>query len=170
MSYLARKITRAKWDARGDFAAGEIPADAVTADLRTSGNTLSFWKLELLGNDEICRTALALATAAERIDPMDLVWVHEEIVTANGIILNPSAGRTPVAALREDHVDMEKLDLDRLSSVATFIRDALALDQHKRFTRTELIGVIAEAVSNDLLSLDDLQPKVRKEIEKRLSN
>ena len=33
--FLARKITRAKWSNKAELSADEIPADAVTADLRT---------------------------------------------------------------------------------------------------------------------------------------
>ena len=44
MSVLARKISRAKWEATKDLGDGEIQADAVSADLRTMGNTLSFWR------------------------------------------------------------------------------------------------------------------------------
>ena len=40
---LARKISRAKWDPKAGLTADEIPADAVTADLRTQDNALSFW-------------------------------------------------------------------------------------------------------------------------------
>jgi hypothetical protein len=41
---LARKTTRAKWQPKPDLAEGEIAADAVTVDSRTTGNTLSFWR------------------------------------------------------------------------------------------------------------------------------
>ncbi|TVR63975.1 MAG: hypothetical protein EA420_06150 [Candidatus Competibacteraceae bacterium] len=91
MAYLARKITRPKWESREGFAAGEIPADAVTADLRTTGNTLSFWTCEPPPDDGIRAVVLALATGADRLDRMDLVWVEEEAFRANGIALNPSA-------------------------------------------------------------------------------
>lgn len=39
MAVLTRKISRAKWEASEDLDEGEIQADAVSADLRTSGNT-----------------------------------------------------------------------------------------------------------------------------------
>jgi hypothetical protein len=78
MVYLARKITCAKWESREGFAAGGIPADAVTADLRTTGNTLSFWKCEPPPDDGIGAVVLGLATGAARIDWLDLVWVEED--------------------------------------------------------------------------------------------
>lgn len=165
MVYLARKITRAKWESREGFAEGEIPADAVTADLRTSGNTLSFWKCELPPNDGIRAVVLALATGADRIDRMDLVWVEEDTFRANGIALNPSEGRTPVASLRDQHVDLIRLDLGRLTKVATLLAQALAQNQQRRFTRKEVIEIVVEAIRHDLLSASELDAKVREEIE-----
>ena len=40
MPYLVRKVTRAKWDRRDGLAENEIPADAVTSDLRTTNNLM----------------------------------------------------------------------------------------------------------------------------------
>ena len=165
MVYLARKITRAKWESREGFAAGEIPADAVTADLRTTGNTLSFWKCELPPDDGSRAVVLALATGADRIDRMDLVWVAEDALLAQGIALHPSEGRTPVASLRGQHVDLIQLDLGRLAKVATLLAQALARHQQRRFTRKEVIQIVVDAIHHDLLSASELDPGVREEIE-----
>ena len=64
MSVLARKISRAKWEATKDLGDGEIQADAVSADLRTMGNTLSFWRCASASDDALGRTVLAMAAAA----------------------------------------------------------------------------------------------------------
>jgi hypothetical protein len=169
MVYLARKITRAKWESREGFAAGEIPADAVTADLRTTGNTLSFWKCEPPPEDGIRAVVLALATGADRIDRMDLVWVAEDALHAQGIALHPSEGRTPVASLRGQHFDLIQLDLGRLAKVATLLAQALARHQQRRFTRKEVIQIVAEAIHHNLLSASELDPGVRKEIENAIA-
>ena len=45
--FLARKITHAKWkrqDLLPHLTSDEISADAVTADLRTSEDSLSLWR------------------------------------------------------------------------------------------------------------------------------
>ena len=171
MSYLIRKVTRAKWERENNFALDEIPADAVTVDLRTNSNTLSFWQLEMPShNDEICRIALALATAAERIDRMDLTWIDKNRVSSQGISIKPSDGQTPVKSLRGNHVDVTTLDLGRLCRVATWIDEALTQHQHRRFTRKEIIQIITEAVHKNLVSINDLKDKVRDEIGKEFDN
>lgn len=169
MPCLVRKVTRAKWDRRDGLAEEEIPADAVTADLRTADNALSFWKCETPSYDEICQTVLALATAAQRIDRLDVAWVEEDTFHAHSISLNPSAGRTPVANLRSRHVDVEKLDMGRLSIVATLLAEALAQGQHRRLTKKEVIDIVVEAVRQNLVSVDELEPKVKEEIEKSIA-
>ncbi len=170
MPYLARKITRAKWEFRDELGVDEIPADAVTADLRTTDNTLSFWKIEKPSDEEIRLTALALATGADRIDRLDLAWVEEDGFRGDGLSLNPNDGRTPVVSLRKSHVDVIKLDLNRLCKIAASVSQAIYRGQHQRFTKKELIKIIVEAVVNGLLSPSDLAPNVKEEIEKELGN
>lgn len=42
--FLARMISRSKWEPKSRMHAEEISADAVTGDLRTQDNSLSFWR------------------------------------------------------------------------------------------------------------------------------
>ena len=71
--FLARKITRAKW-VSADLDSGEIPADAVTADLRTKNNTLSFWQCGDGTEEGLNEAVLALAAAGQRVENIDIVW------------------------------------------------------------------------------------------------
>lgn len=169
MTYLVRKITRTKWEPTEALAADEIPADAVTVDLRTTSNTLSFWMLDMPSNDaEIRSIVLALVTGAERIDRMDVTWIARDTLDAQNISLAPSDGRTPVESLRSKHVDATKIDLIRLCGVATQIAEALRLSQYRRYTKKELVQIIVEAIRDKRVSIDDLAPKVREEVEKKL--
>ena len=60
--FLARKITRAKWDTGQELSAGEISADAVTSDLRTKENTLSFWRCRTETNGDVEDAVLGFGT------------------------------------------------------------------------------------------------------------
>ena len=57
--YLVRKITRAKWDRTDQLGEVEIPADAVTADLRTTDNALSLWASPDAAGDGLTDAVLA---------------------------------------------------------------------------------------------------------------
>lgn len=58
--YLARKITLSKWEARQGLSEDEIAADAVTADLRTQKNGLSFWRCCPETNGDVEKAVLAI--------------------------------------------------------------------------------------------------------------
>lgn len=79
MTYLVRKITRIKWDVAEGLAKSEIPADAISVDLRTKSNALSFWQCASESSDDIAEVALALAAAGGNIGPMDLVWLPRKL-------------------------------------------------------------------------------------------
>ena len=82
--FLARKISRAKWDPKDDLADGEIAADAVTADLRTNGNRLSLWRCGDGTPEEIDDVVLALIASYDRVGVCDVAWIAEEELTAVG--------------------------------------------------------------------------------------
>lgn len=83
--FLARKITRAKWDTGQGLSAGEISADAVTSDLRTKENTLSFWNCRTETNGDVEDAVLAIAAAGDRLDRLDVVWLaYDELTPASG--------------------------------------------------------------------------------------
>ena len=70
-----------------------------------------------------------------------------------------------MASLRGQHIDLIQLDLGRLAKVATLLAQALARHQQRRFTRKEVIEIVVEAIRHDLLSVSELDAKVREEIE-----
>jgi hypothetical protein len=167
MSVLARKITRAKWDARGELADGEIPADAVTVDLRTTGNTLSFWSCDA-GTDVGLKAALiALATGAEHIETIDIAWVTQQDLEQKELEVLPTEGETPVASLRARHVDVVRLDLVRHGIVARIVSLAVA-NHHVRWRRPEVRAALVDAVRGELVSLEDVKPTLRNEVTQAL--
>ena len=168
MPVLARKIARAKWDAKPELGDDAIAADAVTVDLKTTGNTLSFWRCESSSADDLKRASLALAAAAERPDRLDIVYIDERAVSTGDLATNNTPGNTPVASLREHHVDIEKLDLLRLGKVAQMVASAHRSNASHSMTRKQVIHLVAQAVRDGLVKLDDLQDKMKTEVEARL--
>lgn len=162
---FVRKVTRAKWERREELAEGEIPSDAVSADLRTNDNMLSFWTCNGPSPGEIRQTVLALAAAADRIDRMDVAWIADTSVGEQGLAIEATEGRTPVATLRPRHVNVVRLDVYRLVKVASLLANALNHGQHQRLTKREVVGVVVQAVREGLVALDDLQDSVRDEVQ-----
>ena len=147
--FLARKITRAKWLQRPELAQGEIAADAVTADLRTNGNALSFWRCDTGAEDQVEPVALAMAASGDRIDKLDVVWIAERHFAADGQTWEDTDGRTPVAELRKRHVDLQRLDYVRLGNVARHVAAAIESERYLRLSRRRVKMLLVAAVRRD---------------------
>lgn len=166
---LARKITRAKWEAKPELGSGEISADAVTVDLRTTGNTLSFWRCDSSGAADLQRAVLALAAAAERPDRLDVIYLDEQAIQAGGLSTNNSEGETPVALLRQHHVDVEKLDLVRLGRVAEMVAAAHRANASHSMTKKQVIDIVVQAVRDRLVAVADLKGEMKQKVDAALS-
>ena len=166
--FLARKISRAKWSKKSEFSEGEIPADAVTADLRTTDNALSFWKCDTTDRGVLQDAALAIAASGNRIDKLEVVWIAEKELRAHGQTLKDTDGDTPISSLRKRHVDVRKLDYVRLGDVAQQISAAIENNEHLLLTRKAVRDILVSAVKQKNVNLEDLAHKVQEEIRKSL--
>ena len=163
--YLARKFERAKWDAQYGVAVGEIPADAVSVDLRTSKNTLSFWDCGEATLDEIKDVVLALAAARDRNDKVDVVWVAKDKMAIHKLEIIESQGKTLVKSLVDKHRDAIALDYVRLGEIAHVLAESLDNGRYHRFTRQEVVKIIGVAVSDGRIKKNDLTEKVRRDLD-----
>ena len=167
--FLVRKIARAKWDAtrnvtRG-LAEGEISADAVTVDLRTREDTLSFWQCGAGANEEIEDAALAIAVASERLDRLDIVWLADNELRTDGQSLKDTEGQTPIADLVDRHVDICRLDYSRLGKVAWRVVAAIEDERYRRLTKARVRQLLVTAVEKGRITPEKLADDLRREIE-----
>ena len=166
--FLVRKITRAKWDSNSELSVGEISADAVTSDLRTQRNSLSFWRCRTETNGDVEDAALAIAAARDQVDTIDIVWLDEDELRTDDQRLRNSEGRTPVTELVGLHVDVYRLDYVRLGRIARRIVTAIEEKRYRRITRARVKKLLAEAVVQGRVKLADLQTSVQTEVQKSL--
>ena len=162
--FLSRKITRAKWETRQELSEGEISADAVTGDLRTRENSLSFWQCRTETNGDVEEAALAIAAAGDRVDRLDIVWLAEDELKADGQTLKDTDGRTPVVELAERHVDVCTLDYVRLGKVARRVVAAIEDERCRRLTKARVKRLLIAAVRQGRIDLDGLSEGLRAEI------
>ena len=168
MAYLARKISRAKWDRGDGMAASAIPADAVTADLRTAGNKLSMWRCNTESAADINDVILALAARFQRVGKCDVVWVDEDALLADGQVCEESPGETAVADLVDRHVDVVQLDYVRLGRVAGHIAQSIAARRVRRATAREVVDLLADAVRDGRVDAGALHDQVGDAVGRRL--
>ena len=104
--FLARKITQAKWRPKEGFAEGEIAADAVTVDLKTQNNSLSFWRCPTETTEDLEKAVLAIAATRNRVEKLEIVWLINDDLQNDCQTLENTEGDTPVSELKELHVDV----------------------------------------------------------------
>ena len=167
--FLARKITRAKWNPKVELSASEIPADAVTVDLKTTENSLSVWRCGIGRMEQVEEAALAIAAAGDRVDKLDIVWFTDDDLRADGQTLKDTKGKTPVTDLIDRHVDVSRLDYVRLGKVARRVVTAIEEKRYRRLTKTRITKLLASAVTDKRLALNDLGSKIQKEVQQSLA-
>jgi len=175
MGWLVRKISRAKWEPKTDLEPTFIAADAVTIDLRTSNNRLSFWEC---GHDEegieVSKVAVALAGGLERPDRIDIAWVEKQLVESIGIKFEKTEGDTPVTDLKGLHLDAISLDLSRMEKLARILAEVIRNDgNHRRLTKEDILELLSQAVQEGRLCLNDFkdeQAKLREALKSRLES
>lgn len=166
--FLVRKIARAKWDAKRNtergLEEGEISADAVTGDLRTQQDTLSFWRCRTEGNTDIEDATLAIAAAGQRLDKLDIVLLVDNELQADGHTLKDTEGRTPVADLSGQHVDICRVDYVRLGKLAQRVVTAIEKQRFRRLTKARVKGLLVAAAQQGRIVTDELADGLRAEI------
>ena len=165
--YLARKVKRAKWDRRNGLAEGEISSHAVTVDLRASTScALSFWRCGDASEGAVRQVVLAIASGAERVDPVEVTWLSWTRLKDQGVVFEQTAGRTPVRSLVEEHVDAVNLDLTRLGIIAQEVSASLDDERFVKLTKKEVTDLLAHAVRDGSMPLAALSEDVRLAVEK----
>ena len=126
MSYFARKITISKWplNENGDIPELEnIPADAITSDLRTTGNTLSWWLVEN-NKDQAVLVAMAVAQSKEKFSTTRILMIPQEELTENFELENTEV-ETMITELKGCHYDMKNMDYEKIGKLGKLIYSRL---------------------------------------------
>jgi len=167
LSILIRKISRAKWPEQGvltDIA--DIPGDAITADLRTTANTLSFWAVKDI--DELKNVIVALATVptAKGFDSIPVIWIDEDTIKQFGLGVNESIGITAAKHYADNHRDLVELTYSSLGTVAGIVMSAINDGQYERVTTSKVKDYTREAYRNGEIDLDLLHDAMKEKIKK----
>jgi hypothetical protein len=117
---LIRKVSLAKWKGCLESDADYISADAVTACLRTTGNSLSVWKAD--SEEEVKCALLALAASLQRLDAIEYVILEETDLKIGNLGIENTMVDIPVNTPKELHHDIVNLDHGALRVVANLIK------------------------------------------------
>lgn len=165
MAYLVRKITRSKWPEE-IIPVEEMPADVITSDLRTSQNTLSFWRIEKIEDLEIAALALAASSKSTSIEKIAIVYIPEEEILAASIAVENSLGDTVVPDLAALHRDLSSLTLGSLKKVSELINRNMHQSHYKCYTRKAVQVLIGKAYQEKRVCEEKCDTKLYQEISK----
>lgn len=160
MSYLVRKITMSKWTITDD--AVPVNADAITQCLKTTGNTLSFWRVDT--PEDVGKGVLAIAAANDRLDTIDIVVIEEGKFLEKGIEIQSTPGHTICEELVDTHRDLTKLNITHLGYVSEAIADQIRQGKTERYTLTKLRALIQSALGSGELNYESLSEGIRKKV------
>lgn len=165
MAYFVRKISRAKWpDEECDVSV--LNADAIS-DLRTTANTLSVWKIDELDELDNAVLALSASSKSERIETINVVWITEEEIKANGIDIDEDVpGDTVIESLVSSHRDLCNLSYSSIGQISKLIMQEIAHNNCKRYTKSQVKNVLVRAYSDDLITAEKCQKQLLLEIRK----
>ena len=159
--YLVRMVSLAKWDTPADLPLGSIPADAVTTDLKTTENTLSFWKSRTSSEDDIREAVLALVAGRTSIEKIEIVWLEDSSLQSDTMQLIENRGRTLIEDLVDSHTDLRPLSHQSLSQVAEAVASAIRRGRSRQFRKKEVSEMLEQAVNESRVPLQSLPEKIR---------
>jgi hypothetical protein len=164
MAYLVRKIAPAKWS--GVQSLETLSADALTADLRTTDNTLSLWAIG--SKDELSDAVLALAVSkqAKKIEKMDLVLIPEETLLSKQLSIRASPGDTFAEGLSDMHREVVGLKYPSLGVFAQIIIDLLSKNALATITKTDVENIVKAAYNDKTIDISYLPEDMQKTIKK----
>lgn len=172
MSYLLRKISFAKWEPNLRLEPNNFSGDAITGCTRTSENTLSVWISDSkdFTAEAVEKLVVALATTMPSPDTVDLIWLDEAQLRAQGVEIAEKEGDSKFEAVNGMHRDLIAIDHRQLAVVGKHIVEqynANTDENYKRFSRAELISLVHKWMLKDnTFELDDLFEKWVKPISK----
>ncbi|WKW33196.1 hypothetical protein KIH13_04725 [Pseudomonas viridiflava] len=151
-----------KWSITDDVV--PVNADAITQCLKTTGNTLSFWRIN--SPADILEGVLAIAAANERLDTIDVVVIEEACFLQRGIAIRETPGQTVCPDLVSSHRDLAELNIVHLGFVSEAIAEQIRLGKTERFTLTKLREIIQGALKTGRLSYDLLSEGIQKKVQR----
>ena len=102
MSFLIRRINRAKWDI---LISDDVSADAITSCLKTFQNDLSVWYISNITDIENAILALITGSKQSSLSTLHVIILEEERLICENLDLYNTDGDTVVKSLISTHRD-----------------------------------------------------------------
>jgi hypothetical protein len=162
MSLLVRKIEKAKWMQNDIVGGADVSADAITNCIKTKGNTLSTW--EISEESDIADAVLAIVSAREYLDTIDIVCLKRSSLESQGLVLQSTPGNTQVKDLINQHIDISDLTYRSLGTVAEQIVQEIKGGKVRRYTKGMIKKLLNDAIDLGRVQKADLHERLRNKL------
>lgn len=169
MAFLARMVSAAKWDVPMSGSVNEVSADALTSDLRTSNNSLSFWTVNDKDDEQCVRNAvLALASGRDRCDKMRLVLLDEVQFQKINVEIKQTEGITPAVKLAGLHRDVIELDSTKIVNLARLVAQEVRSSNLIQYSRNDIASLIKQGIIDGIVQKKSLSTRMLSQIGKAI--
>ncbi len=147
MAYLVRKININQWpDGENSFFVSkeELNADAVTSDLRTTNNTLSWWRID--DETELESAGISIVSKLNsKQNNIRIIALSFEELEANFCLKNtPNQGDTAVKEFKQRHYDMCNMNYGLLGKISYFIAKETSQTKKNMILKINVKAAIAK--------------------------
>lgn len=165
MEYYIRMIgKKGQWEEDKGKEIGEIRSDIVTNCLRTSGNTLSLWKID--STEETEEALIALSSNRDRLQKLDYILIPAEVINNSGLVLKKSEGKSPYLNFNDKHYDITSLNYDSLGKVVKLVLDLINKPECniERKGQGVIEDLLLKAISESKIKKETLKDTLAKEL------
>lgn len=174
MQYFVRKFENNKWisSVEKDKKGYDIDADPCTSCLRTSGNTLSVWKIDCdIKNkkeleQKLLEISLAMVTSANKIDQIQFIYFPVDDLKNYNYRKNP--GNTPIARLSDLHEELINLTIKDIVELAELYIKYIKMEYIEIIPKDDIKKKVEDAINNNELNKNNSSKITNKEIRKML--
>ena len=162
--YFARKITYSKWKSADRSLPDEQFLGPLESDLVVHDGKLSIWACGDADAPELEDVVLALATAKDRLDKVDLAWVSNTQLEALDLEWEFSEGRTAVVGIKNLHVTLKGLDRPKRAAFARVVKTSIDQGRWKRYRKHNVREIVLRALNSGRFTHRDVDERLADEL------
>ena len=163
MALLLRKLRYSRWFAAKNSISDPLPADPL-ADLSPRPRTLCLSGEIFTDHSNLSHVITALAAPADHVSNIDVAILEVSQLTGCWTRFCMTPPRTIYTHAAPYHRDIADLTAADLVHMAQDIRQHAAFHE---FSEKDVANLLAQAIHENRLKLDDLQPKVIQHLRKK---
>ncbi len=155
MTYYVRKIARSKWPQeilsdnteKAQLQINSVSADAITNCIKTTQNKLSLWKVE--ERTDTIEDIIPLLVGFDKPDTCDIIYISEEDLKAEGLILEQSSedANVRIEELKCRHYNAIVNNYEGLGKFSKVVLKSL--NNHKRYTSSVVKKKLKSMLNNN---------------------